>query len=85
MPWIGGSAGKQAGAISLPVNGKAKTAESEFRLVLLLAFAIFFVAIAMARLLPRRWRWNVSGHDEGKSIFGAAKTAAYNTIPFAFM
>lgn len=64
---------------------KAENSESEFRLVFLFAFAIFFVAIAVGRLLPRRWRWNVSGHDEAKSIFSAAKTAAYTTIPFAFM
>jgi hypothetical protein len=85
MPWIGGNVSKGAGAMSLPASAKIKTAESEFRLVFLVALAIFFVAIAAGRLLPRRWRWNVSGHDEGKSVWGAAKTAACNTIPFAFM
>jgi hypothetical protein len=63
-------------------NGSAKL---EFNLLLWFAFAVFFVAIAVSRLLPRRSRWTVGGHDEGKSIFEAAKAAAYNSIPFAFM
>jgi hypothetical protein len=58
---------------------------AEFNLLLVLVFAVMLVAVAIARLLPRRMRWNVSGHDEGKSIIGAAKSAAYSTTPFAFM
>jgi hypothetical protein len=58
---------------------------AEFNLLLMLVFAVMLVAVAIGRLLPRRMRWNVSGHDEGKSIIGAAKSAAYSTTPFAFM
>ncbi|MCA3573348.1 MAG: hypothetical protein IOC86_05475 [Aestuariivirga sp.] len=57
----------------------------EFSLLMWLAFAVFFVAIAITRLIPRSLRPRVGGHDEGKSIFQAAKAATYNSIPFAFM
>jgi hypothetical protein len=50
-----------------------------------LAFAVFFVAIALTRLIPRAARPRIGGHDEGKSIFAAAKAATNNSIPFAFM
>jgi hypothetical protein len=51
----------------------------EFHLMMALAFIAFFIAIGAARLLP--WNWGRGG----KSIFSAAKTAAYSSIPFAFM
>lgn len=57
----------------------------EFSLLMWLAFAVFFVAIAATRLVPRSMRPRVGGHDDGKSIFAAAKAATYNSIPFAFM
>lgn len=57
----------------------------EFRFLLAIAFVIFLVAAVIARLVPRRWRWKVSGHDEGKSVFKTAWVAANNSIPFAFM
>ncbi|WP_395684892.1 hypothetical protein [Aestuariivirga sp.] len=57
----------------------------EFSLLMWLAFAIFFVAIALSRLIPRAARPRMAGHDEGKSIFAAAKAATHNSIPFAFM
>jgi hypothetical protein len=57
----------------------------EFSLLMWLAFAVFFVAIALTRLIPRPLRPRVGGHDEGKSIFQAAKAATHNSIPFAFM
>jgi hypothetical protein len=57
----------------------------EFSLLMWLAFGVFFVAIAITRLMPRSMRPRVGGHDDGKSIFAAAKAATYNSIPFAFM
>ena len=57
----------------------------EFSLLMWLAFAVFFVAIALTRLIPRTLRPRIGGHDEGKSIFAAAKAATNNSIPFAFM
>jgi hypothetical protein len=61
---------------------RAKRAQGqgiEFTLVMAVAFLAFFVAISLKRLLP--WNW---GRD-AKSIFSAAKTAAYSSVPFAFM
>jgi hypothetical protein len=71
--------------MSMSNTSKNDSSKLEFNLLLWLAFAVFFVAIAVSRLLPRRSRWTVGGHDEGKSIFEAAKAATYNSIPFAFM
>jgi hypothetical protein len=51
----------------------------EFNLIMAVAFVFFFIAIAIQRLLP--WNW---GRDH-KSVFGAAKSAACNSVPFAFM
>ena len=65
-------------------NGK-ETARLEFNLVFCIAYPIFLIAVAFSRLIPRRSRWNVSDHDDGKSIFKVAKIATYNSIPFAFM
>jgi hypothetical protein len=63
-------------------SGESKV---EFSLLMWLAFALFFVAIALTRLMPRSMRPRIGGHDEGKSLFQAAKAATYNSIPFAFM
>ena len=57
----------------------------EFSLLMWVTFAVFLVAIALTRLIPRPMRPRVGGHDEGKSIFAAARHATYNSIPFAFM
>ena len=68
--------------INVPHKGESKL---EFSLLMWLAFAVFFVAIALTRLIPRSMRPRIGGHDEGKSIFAAAKAATNNSIPFAFM
>ena len=68
--------------INVPHKDESKL---EFSLLMWLAFAVFFVAIALTRLIPRTLRPRVGGHDEGKSIVQAAKAATYNSIPFAFM
>lgn len=62
-----------------------ENAKLEFSLLMWLAFGVFLVAIALTRLVPRSMRPRVGGHDDGKSIFAAAKAATYNSIPFAFM
>jgi hypothetical protein len=67
------------------VHHVADADELEFNLLEIAVFVLFFIAIALAKLVPRRWRWNVSGHDENKSIVGAAKSAVYGCIPFTFM
>ena len=66
-------------------HGKAEGGKTEFSLLFGLAFLVFLVAATVARFLPRRWRWSVSGHDEGKSIVAAARAAANNSLPYAFM
>ena len=62
---------------------KSKTRKSEdrlaFTLLMAVTFMVMLVATAIKRVLP--WNW---GHDT-RSIFQAAKTAAYSCIPFAFM
>jgi hypothetical protein len=66
-------------------NHAADAEQFEFNIIAIVVFAICFLAIAFARIVPRRWRWNVSGNDENKSIVGAAKAAVYGSIPFTFM
>jgi hypothetical protein len=68
--------------INTPRHAESKL---EFSLLMWVTFAVFFVAIALTRLIPRSARPRIGGHDEGKSIFAAAKHATYNSIPFAFM
>lgn len=57
----------------------------EFNLLYAIAFIFFLAAIAASRLLPRGLRWHVSSHEDGKSVFAAARAAASNSLPFAFM
>ena len=68
--------------ISAPRREEGKL---EFRLLMWVAFTLFFVAIAFTRLLPASVRPRIGGDAKNKSIFAAARTAAYNSIPFAFM
>jgi hypothetical protein len=68
--------------ISAPRREEGKL---EFRLLMWVAFTLFFVAIAFTRLLPASVRPRIGGDSKNKSIFAAAKTAAYSSIPFAFM
>lgn len=68
--------------ISAPRRNEGKL---EFRLLMWVAFTLFFIAIAFTRLLPASVRPRIGGDNKNKSIFAAAKTAAYSSIPFAFM
>ncbi len=52
----------------------------EFSLVYGVAFVVFLITIALTRLVPFRSR---TAH--GKPLFAAARAAARNSIPFAFM
>jgi hypothetical protein len=58
---------------------KDKSEQREFRLLLAALFPVFFTVTLVSRLLP--WNW---GRDK-RSIFSAARSSAYNAIPFAFM
>lgn len=69
------------------MNKAARPCEGrlEFKLLYAITFVIFLVAIGVSRLVPRSLRWHVSGHEDGKSVFAAARAAASNSLPFAFM
>lgn len=57
----------------------------EYRLIYVVCFTLCFVAACISRLLPRRYR-SEADHPLGtKSIYGEAKLAASNSVPFAFM
>jgi hypothetical protein len=60
-------------------------ASLQYYLIYSVCFMIFLVAVAVSRLLPTRLRWNVSGHDSGRSVFQTARIAAGSCVPFAFM
>jgi hypothetical protein len=62
---------------------KSKTRRSEDRFAFTLLMAVTFVAMLVATLVKRVLPWNW-GHDN-RSVFQAAKTAAYSCVPFAFM
>ncbi len=59
--------------------------QSEFRLIYMAAFIYFLTVAVLARVLPRSWRPNLSGHTESMSIFAEARATARAVVPFAFM
>ncbi len=59
--------------------------EREFRVLIMVSFAIFLVIAVVSRLLPPRWRVFAPAAEGRRSVFQEARTAAYTTIPFAFM
>ena len=58
---------------------KRKEDELEFKLLLVATLPLFFVATLIKRAMP--WNW---GRDK-RSLFAATRSAAHNSIPFAFM
>jgi hypothetical protein len=62
---------------------RSKTRKSEdhiaFALLMAVTFAAMLVVTIIKRVLP--WNWG----QDNRSIFQAAKTAAYSCVPFAFM
>jgi hypothetical protein len=57
---------------------KRKEGELEFQLLLAATLPLFLIATMAHRLLP--WNWGA----DSRSVFKAARAAAYNSIPFAF-
>lgn len=53
----------------------------QFRLIYLVSFVVFLLAAIVGRLAPNSWRRG----QQGKSIFGEAKSAADTVVPFVFM
>jgi hypothetical protein len=62
---------------------KSKSRRNEGRLEFNVLMAVTFVAMLAVTLVKRLLPWNW-GRDS-RSVFQAAKTAAYSCIPFAFM
>jgi hypothetical protein len=58
---------------------RRREGEIEFRVLMVLTWPAFFAATLIRRALP--WNW---GRDK-RSLIEAARTSAYNAIPFAFM
>ncbi|MBL8791470.1 MAG: hypothetical protein JNM45_13325 [Rhizobiales bacterium] len=58
---------------------KHREGEMEFRLLLAVTLPFFFAATVFKRVMP--WNW---GRDK-RSVFAATRTAAHNSLPFAFM
>jgi hypothetical protein len=58
---------------------RRRDGEMEFKLLLAATLPVFFITTLAKRALP--WNW---GRDK-RSLFAAARCAAYNSIPFAFM
>jgi hypothetical protein len=56
-----------------------KVDERDYMLLLIATLPLFFVAVVIKRALP--WNW---GSDK-RSVFAATRSAALDTIPYAFM
>jgi hypothetical protein len=62
---------------------RSKSRKSEDHIAFTLLMAVTFAAMLVVTIIKRALPWNW-GHDN-RSIFQAAKTAAYSCVPFAFM
>jgi hypothetical protein len=62
---------------------RSKSRRSEDRMAFTLLMGVTFVVMLVATTIKRVMPWNW-GRDT-RSIFQAAKTAAYSCVPFAFM
>ena len=68
-----------------PIHQVAQTEIQEFRLLIAIAVAWFFVVVMISRLLPRNWRPFASTLGQRKSWYGEARRMASTVIPYAFM
>jgi hypothetical protein len=57
---------------------RRREGELEFKILVAVTLPIFFITTLINRAMP--WNW---GRDK-RSVFAAARCAAYNSIPFAF-
>ena len=69
----------------VPIQQVGQTEIQEFRLLIAVAVAWFFVIVVVSRLLPRNWRPFASSSGQRESWYGEAKRMAYTVIPYAFM
>jgi hypothetical protein len=68
-----------------PLQQVGQTEIHEFRLLIAIAVAWFFVIVVVSRLLPRTWRPFASKSGQRESWYGEARRMAYTVIPYAFM
>ena len=61
-----------------------RTDKWEFRFLISLAVACFFVVSLLTRLLPRSLRPFAASPDRHESCFEEARRVAYAVIPYAF-
>jgi hypothetical protein len=57
----------------------------EYRAIYAVAFAFFLLAAAAHRLIPVRWRPNLDPSGKSRTVIAEARSAASNSVPFAFM
>jgi hypothetical protein len=63
----------------MTTRNKRRNGELEFKLLLAVMLPVFLVTTVVKRAMP--WNWG----DDKRSLFEATRSAAYSSIPFAFM
>ena len=57
----------------------------EYRRLMFIAVVLFFVFVAVTRLLPRTWRPTAPQAGHRESLYQEARRMACTCIPYAFM
>ena len=57
----------------------------EYRRLMFIAVVLFFVFVAVTRLLPRSWRPTAPQAGQRESLYQEARRMACTCIPYAFM
>ncbi len=57
----------------------------EFRLIFMVAFAVFLLASIVERALPHKWTQRAGTGEVSKSVFEQAREAAHISVAYAFM
>ncbi len=65
--------------MSTTMKHRRREGEVTFKFLLAFTLPVFLVTTVLKRVMP--WNW---GRDQ-RSLFSATLSAAYNSIPFAFM
>jgi hypothetical protein len=73
-----------AGAGATPRHAARRAVRRDYRVLSSLAFIIFLVVAAVARLLPERIRSHICGTCEPRSIVADARAMVASTIAIAF-
>ena len=65
--------------MSISTKHRRKDGELEFKMLLAVTLPMFLIITIIKRVMP--WNW---ARDQ-PTVFAATRSAAYNSIPFAFM